>query len=285
MITTTQVRYQSRIQSVIDHIYNHPAGPVDNDTLGEVANLSSFHWHRIYRSITGETAAQTVRRTRMHRAACELVRTCQPVSTIGQTVGYPSVQSFVRAFKSYYEQSPGEFRNAHKEPQTKVNSNTTNDKEEYEVVVAEEPAMRLAGVWHTGDYAMIGQSFEQVMAILSMLDAPMSEMVCVGVYFADPFSVSDLSTLKSFAGVLVSDSVELPEALTEYHVPAGSCAALTYQGPYALLEQPYLWLFGKWLLESELLINDRPGYEVYLNNPRDTKPDRLLTKICLPLVG
>lgn len=271
------------MQSVIEHIYAHPAGPVDNDTLADVARLSSFHWHRIYRSITGETAAQTVRRTRMHLAACELVRTSQPINDIGKTVGYPSSQSFVRAFKSYYGQSPGEFRNAHKEPQTSLKANTIDNKA-YEVVLIEEPSMRLAGVWHAGDYATIGQSFEQVMATLSAQDVPINEMVCVGVYPADPFSVSDLSILRSFAGILVSENFELPETLSEYHIPVGYCAALTYQGPYALLEQPYLWLFGKWLIESGLMIDDRPGYEVYLNNPRDTKPDRLLTKICLPLI-
>ncbi len=108
-----------------------------------------------------------------------------------------------------------EFRNAHKEPQSRIaDSNLT--EEENEVVIVEESDMRLAGIWHTGDYAMIRRSFEHVMAALSVLEAPLNDMTCVGVYLTDPFSVSVLSTLKSFAGVLITDDTEIPEAMTDH---------------------------------------------------------------------
>ncbi|OWK24560.1 hypothetical protein AJ87_20285 [Rhizobium yanglingense] len=39
------------------------------ERLAEIACMSSYHWHKIYRAIYGETLAATVKRLRLHRAA------------------------------------------------------------------------------------------------------------------------------------------------------------------------------------------------------------------------
>jgi AraC family transcriptional regulator len=53
---------------VIDHIHANPAGDLSLDALADVAALSRFHFHRVFHAMTGETAADAVRRVRMHRA-------------------------------------------------------------------------------------------------------------------------------------------------------------------------------------------------------------------------
>ena len=58
---------------------------------------------------------------------------------------------------------------------------------------------------------------------------------------------------------------------------------LTYKGPYSGIHAAYHSLFGNWLPGSGEEPADQPCYEVYLNNPRDTAPEDLLTEICLPL--
>ena len=61
--------YEKRLNRVIDHIHDNPAGDLSLDNLADVAALSRFHFHRVFAAMTGETAAQTVRRMRLHRAA------------------------------------------------------------------------------------------------------------------------------------------------------------------------------------------------------------------------
>ena len=106
-------RYRQRVQRVVDYIHANPAGYLSNDTLADVACLSSFHWHRIYRGITGETTAFTVRRVRLQRAATALLRTDQSIADIGTACGYPQLHSFTRTFKACYGVSPGKFRDMH----------------------------------------------------------------------------------------------------------------------------------------------------------------------------
>ena len=61
--------YFDRIGRVSNHIHDNLDAPLDLDTLAEVAAMSRFHWHRVYRAMMGETAAQTVKRLRLARAA------------------------------------------------------------------------------------------------------------------------------------------------------------------------------------------------------------------------
>lgn len=66
-------------------------------------------------------------------------------------------------------------------------------------------------------------------------------------------------------------------------LPAGPCAVLRYQGPYASMHAAYRWLFGQWLPQSGQAPGTHPVYEHYLNDPRQVPPAELLTDIHLPL--
>lgn len=46
----------------------------------------------------------------------------------------------------------------------------------------------------------------------------------------------------------------------------------------------YQWLYGQWLVQSGFEAANSPVFEEYLNNPRGTPPEQLLTDIYLPLV-
>jgi len=67
---------------VLDHIHDNPAGDLSLDALADVAAMSRFHWHRVFHAMTGETAAQAVRRIRLHRAAVLLVQSELPLADI-----------------------------------------------------------------------------------------------------------------------------------------------------------------------------------------------------------
>lgn len=76
--------YETRLRRVLTYIHDHLDDELDMDRLAEIACLSSYHWHRIYRAIYGETLAATVKRLRLHRAAGEIVGSNLPVSDIAK---------------------------------------------------------------------------------------------------------------------------------------------------------------------------------------------------------
>ncbi len=273
-------RYRNRIEDVIAFIHANLSEPLTADVLAEVAHLSPYHWHRIYRAITGESAAATVKRSRMHKAAGELVRTNQSIAEIGASVGFPEVHSFTRTFKTYYGTTPGAFRNSRPPLESSSGVPPDGDTSLHPVDIINKPNMRLAGLWHRGDYMAIGQTFESVMAQCAMSEILPHDPVTLGVYMADP-DINDTTTLESFAGVLITESTPVPEQLSTLTIPGGRFAMMTHHGAYALLNHSYQWLYGCWLPQSGMAVRDVPCFEIYLNSPVDTQVADLRTGICL----
>jgi len=62
------VDYVKRVNRAIDHIVRNLAGPLSLDEVSEAAGFSPFHFHRVFKSLLGETLNQFVKRLRLERA-------------------------------------------------------------------------------------------------------------------------------------------------------------------------------------------------------------------------
>jgi AraC-like DNA-binding protein len=102
--------YEARIERVVAYIYEHLDDPLDLNRLAEVACLSPYHWHRVYKAMRGETIATTIKRHRLTRAAVRLAQTSMPIEQVARDSGYDNVQSFTRIFKSTYGMPPATYR-------------------------------------------------------------------------------------------------------------------------------------------------------------------------------
>ncbi len=96
MKPSTERSYAQRIARVVEAIVADPGAPHTVESLAAVAHLSPYHFHRIYRALTGESIAATVQRVRLARAAHRLTGAGEPVSTVALEVGYDSPQAFAR---------------------------------------------------------------------------------------------------------------------------------------------------------------------------------------------
>ncbi|MEM8577997.1 MAG: AraC family transcriptional regulator [Pseudomonadota bacterium] len=274
-------RYQKRILRVIDYIHDNPAGDLSLDTLAEVAAMSRFHWHRLYRAMTGETCAQAVRRLRMHRAAALLVQSELPVAEVGKRVGYPDLASFTRTFSALYSAPPATFRKAGRVPLSPTNF-LRGDPTMHIVDIRDARPRRLAALPHTGPYPEIARAFQSVYAVIGSHGLFPHIREGVAIYHDDVTAVPEAER-RSHAGVTMAHGVEVPEGLEAYNLPGGRLAVLTYKGPYTGLPAVYDFLYGTWLPASNEEPSAHPSYEVYLNDPTDTAPDNLVTEVCVPL--
>ena len=82
-------------------------------TLSDIAQefgYSERQINRIVKSCTGDTFSHLVLRLRMERAASLLEKGAE-ISAISEACGYSTLSSFYRAFQSYYNCPPAEYRN------------------------------------------------------------------------------------------------------------------------------------------------------------------------------
>ncbi|MEO0937704.1 MAG: AraC family transcriptional regulator [Pseudomonadota bacterium] len=277
----TASRHEARLLRVIAYIHDNPGGDLSLDTLADVAAMSRFHWHRLFRALMGETCAQAVKRLRMYKAAALLVETDLPVAEIGVRVAYPAPASFSRAFSDIYRLSPGAFWAEGQRPldTTRI---TIGEKIMHDVEIREVPPLHLATLEHRGPYPEIARAFQSLYAIIGANGLFPKIGQGVAVYFDDPGS-TQAAELRSLAGATVPEGTDLPQSLTAHVVPGGRMAVLTYKGPYSGLPGIYDYLYGTWLATSDVEPADHPSFEVYLNDPTDTAPEDLLTEVCVPL--
>lgn len=111
--TETEREYWRRINAVIDYIEDHLNSDLDLDLehLAGVASFSKYHFHRIFRAITGETVNDYIRRQRLTRAAHYLFYNRRDsIGEVALRSGFSSQANFAKAFKKYFGLSPSEVR-------------------------------------------------------------------------------------------------------------------------------------------------------------------------------
>ena len=276
-------QYQRQLDAVTDYIYAHLDDDLSLDRLADVSGFSPYHWHRIYRAVRGETAAQTVRRLRLERAAAMLAQNAWPLERIARRAGFTSADAFSRAFQRAYDRTPGRFRSdraggpngtgGSRRPAVIPDAESPTP---YPVRVEERPECRLAVAEHRGSYMGIGWAFARVVDRMGLRKPR------VAIYEDDPGIVPE-AALRAVAGVVVGPEAEVPEDLETRVVPAGRYAVMRYTGPYASMHAAYLWLYGQWLPASGWEPRDHPVIEEYLTDPATTPPAQAVTDILLPL--
>lgn len=279
----SRTRYEKRIQAVEDYIHAHLDESIDLNRLADIACLSPYHWHRVYRALQGETVHSTVSRLCLQQAARLLVSSELSLVQVARRAGYSALPSFSRAFKSAYGSSPGQYRNSG--PHTIYQSNLSEGGVgDLCVVVRDQPDYQCVAVSHTGSYSAVDRAFSTLFRKLSTPGSMTEAVQMIGVYFDDP-AMLDESKLESLACAAGVSPAMQPHDLDTWHIQGGMHAVLRHHGSYDGLDSAYDWLFGQWLPNSGHDPQDQPVYEVYVNDPRETAPKDLLVEICLPLIA
>ncbi|HYG90861.1 MAG TPA: AraC family transcriptional regulator [Azospirillum sp.] len=279
--SATTLDYSRRIERVVAHIGEHLDEPLDLERLAGVACFSPCHFHRIYRALTGETVADTLRRQRLHRAAGELVQGRRDIVLIARRAGYGSVEAFTRAFRQAYGIPPATYRQRGRLVPLEVSRQTLEDTMQ-DVTIRDLPPVRVAALRHSGPYMAIGTTFERLYAWAAGRGLLGPATRTFAVYYDDCDAVAP-EALRSDACLQVGPEVAADGEVRITEIPGGRHAVLLHKGPYAELESVYRRLYRDWLPQSGETPADRPCFEEYLNSPRTLPPEEWLTEICLPL--
>jgi AraC family transcriptional regulator len=283
---TARSDYAIRLERVFTWLVDHLDETLDLVRLADVACMSPYHFHRIYHFMQGETAAETVRRLRLHRAAVELITGQLPVSRIARRAGYGSQEAFTRAFKTAYGVPPARYRAAFvpmpARKRTEHAMETMETGIRYQATTRVLPTITVAALAHRGDYQEIAGTFVRLASMAGALGVFGPGTRSFGIYYDDP-SATPVEALRSEACVTVPDDWAPGGDLERREIRGGRYAVALHVGPYAELGRAYEWLYGTWLAQSGEEAADAPCVEEYLNDARTVPPAELRTEIWLPL--
>ena len=293
---TTWNDYKERILRVLTHIQEHLDEALDLEELARVACFSSFHFHRVFAAMTGETIADHVRRLRLERAAMELRSGAKQVIQVALDAGYEAHEAFTRAFKAAYSVSPSEFRRAtgaitilaapsgvHFRPGVPLTTFNTNhiSTKIMKVITSKIKPMRVAYLRHIGPYEDTKQTWIDLTARLSAEKQIRKSSVFVGIGHDDP-NVTPAAELRYDACITVDEDYQ-PKKPVALQTIAGGDYAVAKNCPVGEIKDAYQYLFGKWLARSSRELRPAPSFIVLVDARDAVAPTKRRVDIYVPL--
>lgn len=256
--------------------------------VASAAHLSEFHFHRIFKSVTGETVKDYLMRLRLERAATQLKHSNRDVGTIAFENGFDNHETFTRAFKRDFGITPSDYR-ANAKELTAVKRETYTEKAirladlgVEEPVIKQLPDLRLVYVRHFGSYDKVAASFQRLMLWALKHLALKLKPTTIGIVHDDPELTTE-DKIRYDACVLVNKPVRPSEAIGYKEIEGGKFAVFRYKGPFDGFHAVYDYIYHVCLFEKGWELADKPALEWYIQSPPFYKPSNYLTDFYVPI--
>lgn len=225
-------------------------------------NYSPYHFHRLFKKVSGETFQQFVMRRRLSYAAIELMNENQQILDTALRYEYRSHEAFSRAFKNYFNLTPSAFRTRQLAfPFFKQNFLFSAHTKVHTPKVKVMPRFTHAGLKTTSH-----QIREVWGRLIEKVDVSEHDFL-VGVI--------DHHIGKYIAGFFQNDKV-LSKAFTMTNIPSSLYVTTYHHGSYETVIETYRYIYAKWLPKSPYIYDaNRPQIEIYRQNKR--------LKVCIPI--
>jgi AraC family transcriptional regulator len=234
----------------------------------------------------------------LERAALRLFCDQGSVTDTAFDAGYETVESFSRVFKKMFGCPPSKYQEQHwknvleRLPGTihYLPENARNGLNilpfggiEMEVRIEDISPERALFVRHTGPYDLCETAWNKLCFWACPKGLCTADSIFIGVCYDDP-QVTPPDKIRYDACITITGDVKGEGEVGIQTIEGGLYAVVTHKGPYSMLESSYAQLMGQWLPQSSHeLRDDVPAFEVYLNDPKQTPADELLTDLYLPL--
>lgn len=107
-----RARNLERFNIIFNHIDENYAEELTINTLSRMVNLSSFHFCRLFKEITGKTLSEYINRVRIEKSERLLLEHEYTIGEVASLCGYNDINYFSRVFKQHRNISPSQFRSA-----------------------------------------------------------------------------------------------------------------------------------------------------------------------------
>lgn len=293
----THQNYREKIIRVLLYIQKNLDEPISLDQLSELAFLSPYHFHRVFRGMVGEAVKEHIRRLRLERSAQHLTGTDRPIIRIALDAGYETHESFSRAFRDMFGKSPSQYRKekkpffsnsvpnrVHYDPEQNFNSFVPNDTGGaiMDVEVINFQPIRVAFARHVGPYQDCGFAWEKICGWAGPKGLLKPDTRFIGICHDDPH-VTPQEKIRYDACITVDEAIQPEGEIGIQEIEGGRHAVGVHKGPFEGLSEFYARLCGEWISKHEFELKFAPSVEVYLNDPDKTPPEELLIEIRVPL--
>lgn len=287
MSETKAGAYAARFGRVLDYIEAHLAEPLSVEQLSQVAHFSRFHFHRQFAEYVGTGVARYILLLRLRRATHRLAFDRRArVIDIALEAGFENPESFTRAFRNLFGQSPSAFR---RQPDwdtwhERYRFRIPERKRSMQVEIVDFKTTHIAVLEHRGPLERLNDTVARFIAwrVASGL-SPKQSSRTFGLVHDNPDTTEPAQFRFGICGEVSTDVPANPQGVVAQLIPGGRCARVRHLGPHDRLSESIYPLYRDWLPGSGEELRDFPLYFHYLNLLPETAEHDLVTDIYLPL--
>jgi AraC family transcriptional regulator len=279
--------YAKRFDRVFDYIDRHLSDELSVDSLSQIANFSKFHFHRQFSEYTGINVFRYVQLMRLRRASYRLVFNEEArIIDIALEAGFENPESFSRAFKNIFGQTPSEFR---KIPQWQ------NWSDQYPVVrrerskpmqvsIVDFKETAIAALEHLGDPRLVNDTVKRFIEWRKQSGlSPITTSRTLGIPYENPDVVAPELFRFDVCGEITEPIPENRQGVVNKIIPGGRCAVTRHLGSRDHIGASIYPLYREWLPTSGEELRDFPVFFHYVNLVPNELEQDMVTDIYLPL--
>lgn len=275
--------YVGRINRGLDYVAGNLRGDLSLDAVAQAACFSPFHFHRVFKSLMGETLGQFVKRQRLERALYVMSHSPRrSLTDVALDCGFASSSDFSRSFKQRFGVPPTRFdlaafrdgrrvelQRAHPGPDGVLRLPRLprgENRDGFRVTLRDLPPRTVAYVrvldpYHS--FHAVKEAYEYLMAWADVRG--LGDRQWLGYQWEDPEIVA-LENCRYDVAIVV-DTLLPDGRIGCYNFPAMRVAEITIAGDVDLETRALDWLFGTWLPDSGYVPDDQPAFESWIGRP------------------
>ena len=251
--------------------------------LASAAAFSPFHFHRVFRLMTGETVGAAIRRIRLARSLPDLTDGTRTVTQAVAGSGYATSQAFARAMQAATGASASQYR-ADPEVAERIAARLRNAPDTGSplgVEVVSLDPFRVVALRRDGPYEQLNEGYDTLFeAVFGEIDMSALQGIW-GVPLDDPFSV--IPAARSFDCALdIGEAAIADDRVTEIALGGGKALAMDHLGNYDNVHAAFDALYLS-ALRRDAALAEAPPLVFYHDQP-DEKPEaELRATLYLPI--
>ena len=280
------IDYVARTNLAIDYIVNNLSGDLKLEEIANVAMFSPFHFHRVFRSLLGETLNQFVKRLRLERALYLMSHSPKLTLTeIALDCGFSSSSDFSRNFKTRFGKPPSsinlqELRSSNREAFASSQAAAGNkhnlsrlpenkNPDNFSVTLRQLPARNVAYLRVLDPYQPNAVPEASKRLVSWAEKRGLASGAWLGYMWEDPEITDTKDCRYDLAVVLDSEKrLYLPDGEVGWHeFPAMQVAEVEIKGDIELEMRAIDWLFRTWLPRSGFVPDEQPAFEAWHGKP------------------
>lgn len=296
-----EANYKTRINRVFEYIDQNLESNLSLQSVSEVAFFSPFHFHRIFKFVTGETLNEYITRKRIEKSASDLLHKNVTSTKIAHNYGFSDNSSFSRAFKKYFKVSPTEFKKQNPNRFSKIRQLKSKNGQDYpnyekyicmidnlknwiemnaKVEIKEVQKMNVAYISCIGSQNL-GNSFEKLIQWATPKGL-MNDQTKMMTIYHDSFKFTDANKVRMSASILLNKPEEIEGEVGLTTIETGKFIVGSFIIGVDEFEKSWTGLFV-WMNDNGYKKADREPFEIYYNNFNEHPEKKAIVDFYIPI--